>query len=412
MPTEQNMIPHSSELVTPRILAVDDERQIHASLRLRLGHRFDLISCSDPRSALARVGQESFDLCIVDLHMPGMDGLDFVEAAREIDPGLGFVILSGFGTEENLRRAIPLQVYDFIFKPLPDRTGFEQRLPEWIQRTRARRQEMTLVKDSGSLARDLGAAQIERDVEFTASESARDALLQSANLLTTIHALLASATHSLEDKSKPDARLGAVCRSLQEARRAAEAATNVTERFFNSAYANRDTSAAHLGECLNHALGICARWARTEQHRKNLDMLIQEQSAVIRDLSGIELLLLLIPALGAALELTAPGTTVQVRAEGLTRLDTAQRDLRTRGFLWVNRKQALHSQPGVLLGIRTGASALNHAQIKEWLEGHQASLIRLPVRGLLHGLIKCKGMLGMAVAPTHERFELVLALPT
>ena len=406
------MIPDSTELVTPRILAVDDERQIHASLRLRLGNRFDLVSCSDPRSALVRVGQESFDLCIVDLHMPKMDGLDFVEAAREIDPGLGFVILSGFGTEENLRRSIPLQVYDFIFKPLPDRTGFEHRLLDWIQRTRARRLEMALVRDSSSLARDLGVARIERDIEFTASESARDALLQSANLLTTIHALLVSATHSLEDRGKPDARLGTVCRSLQEARRAAEAATNITEGFFNSAYANRDTSAAHLGECLNHAVGICARWARTEQERKNLDMQIQEQGAIIRDLSGIELLLLLIPALGAALELTAPGTTVQVRAEGLTRLDAAQRDLRSREFLWVNRKQALHRQPGVLLRIKTGASALDHAQVKNWLEGHQASSIKLPARGLLHGLTKCKGTLGLTVAPTHERFELVLALPT
>lgn len=406
------MVPHSTELVTPRILAVDDERQIHASLRLRLGDRFDLVSCSHPGAALARVGQEAFDLCIVDLHMPGMNGLDFVEAAREIDPGLGFVILSGFGTEENLRRAIPLQVYDFIFKPLPDRTGFEQRLPDWIQRTRARRQEMALVKDSGSLARDLGAAQIERDIEFTASESARDALLQSANLLTTIHALLVSATHSLEGAVKPDARLGPVYRSLHEAKRTAEAATSITERFFNSAYANRDTSAAHLGECLNHALGICARWARTEQHRKDIDMLVQEQNAVIRDLSGIELLLLLIPALGAALELSAPGTTVQVRDQSLTRLDAAQRDLRTRGFLWVNRKQALHSQPGVLISIRTGASALDHTQIKDWLEGQQASSIKLPVRGLLHGLTKCKGKLGLTVAPTHERFELVLVLPT
>jgi len=412
MSTEQSMIPGSSELVTPRILAVDDERQIHASLRLRLGSRFDLVSCADPRLALARVGQESFDLCIVDLHMPGMNGLDFVEAAREIDPGLGFVILSGFGTEENLRRTIPLQVYDFIFKPLPDRTGFEHRLPDWIQRTKARRREMMLVKDSCSLARDLGAAQIARDIEFTASESARDALLQSANLLTTINALLASVTQSLESKDKLDARLGTICRSLQEARRAAEAATNIAEKFFNSTYANRDSSAAHLGECLNHAQAICARWTRAEQDRKYTDILIQEQSAVIRDLSGIELMLLLIPALGAALELTAPGTTVQVRAQGLTRLDAAQRELRTREFLWVNRKQALHSQPGVLLTIRTGASALNRAQIKDWLEGQQTSPIKLPIRGLLHGLAKCKGMFGLAVAPVHARFEVVLALPT
>jgi CheY-like chemotaxis protein len=400
------------ELVTPRVLAVDDERQIQASLRLRLSGTCELVSCSDPRAALARVKQEPFDLCVVDLHMPGMSGLDFIEAARLIDPGLGFVILSGYGTEENLLRAIPLQVYDFILKPLPDRTGLERRLPDWVQRTRTRRRELNLVKDSSSLARELSATQIERDIEFTASESARDALLQSANLLTTIHALVASAKHSLDSAGNHDPRLASVSRTLQEARKAAEAATTVAEGFFSSTYANRDTSPAHLGACLNHAVSICARWGRAEQDKKKLDLIVHEQNAIIRGVSGIELLLLLTPAFGAVLELTTPGTTTQVRAQGLTRLDDAQRDPISRDFLWVNRKQALHSQPGVLLTIRTSAPALDHARIKSWLEGEAVSPIKFSVRGLLHGLTKCKGTLGLAVAPTHERFELVLALPT
>lgn len=405
-------MPRTYELTMPRILILDDERQIHASLRLRLGQNYDLISCSEPHVALERTREESFDLCIVDLHMPGMSGMDFVESAREIDPGLGFVILSGYGTEENLRRAIPLQVYDFIFKPLPDRAGFEQRLPEWVQRTRTRRRDLILVKDSGALARKLDAAEIERDIEFTASESARDALLQSANLLTTVHALLVSATHSLDGRARQDGTLATTCRTLHEAVKAAEAATSVTEGFFNSAYANRDTSPAHLGECLNHSIGICRRGARAEPDQKNVDVTGQERNAIIDGLSGIELLLTLIPALGSALELASPGTTVQVRIDGLKRLEAAPRELHTRGFLWVNRKQAAHDHPGILLVIRASAPALRHAQIMEWLEGRPACRIKFPIRGLLHGLTKCNGMLGLSIAPTHERFELALALPT
>ncbi len=406
------MVTNQSSLTIPRLLAVDDESQILASLRLRLGENYDLTSCSDPRTALSKIKGECFDLCIVDLHMPKMNGLEFVEAARCLDSGLGFVILSGHGTEENLRRTIPLQVYDFIYKPLPDRTSLEQQLPDWIQRTRQRRHELALVSDSSSIARELHVAQMERDIEFTASESARDALLQSANLLTTIHALLVSGAQALDNRSRSEPGLAGIARTIQEARKAAEAATVVAEGFFNSAYANRDTSPAHLGSALANAASICSRWAHADQKRKHLDISRGEETAIISGISGIELLLLLIPGLGAALEVAESGTTVQVRIEGLAHLGAASRNPVARDCLWVNRKHALLSRAGVLITVRTSSPAFDPPSIKRWLEGDQASRIKLPVRGLLHGLRKCKGMLGFTVTPAHERFELKLVLPT
>ena len=69
------------DVMTPRILIVDDERQIHASIRLRLGRDYELVSCFDAREALERLGQERFDLCLADIHMPHMDGLTFIARA-------------------------------------------------------------------------------------------------------------------------------------------------------------------------------------------------------------------------------------------------------------------------------------------------------------------------------------------
>src|SRR5436190_22983527 len=101
-------------LASPRILVVDDERQIHASLRLRLGKDYELVCCFHGREALQTLAASRFDLCFADIHMPEMDGLAFIEAAQQRDPALGFVLLSAFDSAENLRRAIPLQVFDFI----------------------------------------------------------------------------------------------------------------------------------------------------------------------------------------------------------------------------------------------------------------------------------------------------------
>ena len=211
------MSPDTAELMPARVLVVDDERQIHASLRLRLGRACDLVSCFNAADALDQIRLARFDLCLTDIHMPKMDGLALIEAAQALDPCLGFVVLSAFDSHENLRRTIPLQVYDFISKPLPERDEFEDRIPGWIELTRLRRRDHDLAARATTIANDRDVARLERDVEFIASETARDALLQTANFLTTIHAhLLAACTH-LADRSKTNSSLTHLHRSLDEA---------------------------------------------------------------------------------------------------------------------------------------------------------------------------------------------------
>ena len=150
------------DLNTPSLLLLDDENQIHSSVRLRLGDNYRLVDAFDPKEALTLIAREPLDLCLVDIQMPGMDGLTFIEAARKIDPALSYVILSGFDSDENLRRAIPLQVLEFLSKPLPDRSRFERVLPEWIEHTRTRRKELTLAENSATLVRDIELARIRK----------------------------------------------------------------------------------------------------------------------------------------------------------------------------------------------------------------------------------------------------------
>jgi CheY-like chemotaxis protein len=398
-------------LITPSILVVDDEKQILSSLRLRLGDHYQLACFSNPQEALTVIPSRQFDLCIVDVHMPDMDGLEFVEAAQKIDPGLGYLILSGFDSHENLRRAIPLQVLDFIAKPFPDRSGFEKRLPDWIERTRTRRRELAFARDSENIVQDLELARIERDVESTASESAREALLQTANLLTTVQALLLSASYGLESLYRTDPKLAAIFRSLQEARRNAEVAGAVAEGYFGSAYADRESSPAVVDTCLRHAVGIALRLAKAEERRKTIDLGPLGRDLAIRGLTGIDFLLMLVPTLVQTLVLAPDATTTQIRFSHLSRLDEAVRDSRLRSFTWVNRRNATISEPGILLSIRSSALALEEADAGAWLRGNTTPTLSIPSRGLLHGIQKAKGLLGIAVRPMTMRFELVLALP-
>lgn len=403
----------NTNLLTPRILLVDDERQIHSSVRLRLGKQYELICCTDARDALLKLGGERFDLCFADIHMPQMDGLQFIEAAQKTDPLLGYVVLSAFDNEANLRRSIPLQVYDFISKPLPDRDGFEDRIDEWVTRTRRRRQDHELARKAGQLTAGLSAAQLEREIEIVASETARDALLQTAGLLSTIHAHLITALKELGPRARGDAALSQLCRGLDEGRKTAEAAVKVTGDFFGSAYASRDSanSLALVGPGLHHAAGIALRMCRAEESQKVIDFASVDERLPLRNLSGIDFLLMLVPVLSAALIMAEGGTTVRVTAAPLPRLDAILNDTRLRPHLWVNRRGATVSQPGTRLEISAGGPPFCRGEAEAWLNNGFAPLASITARGLILGLQKCKGLLGLAVAPSAERFSIVLALP-
>jgi len=399
------------DLLPPCVLVIDDEKQIHSSIRLRLGGQCQLVCLSSPREALALVRRQQFDLCIVDVHMSEMDGLEFIEQARGLDPALGYVIVSGFDSVENLRRAIPLQVFDFIAKPLPNKAGFELRVPDWINRTRQRRNELALAKKSETVNHDLELARIERDVESTASESAREALLQTASLLTTTQALLLSANHSIEALDRKDPKLNAVFRGLQEAQRSAEAASSITDAYFSSAYADRESSPALIDACLRHGIAIARRRARADERKQIVDLSPVGRDLTIAGLTGIDFLLLFVPALIQALELAPPNTTVQVRCDEYTRLGDIVGDIRWREFLWINRRNALSSNPGVTVAIRASAPALEEADVSQWLRGTSSTVLLTPSRGISLGIQKAKGVLGTAVRPHGEKFEMVLGLP-
>ncbi len=406
-------MPHdSTDLLPPRIAIIDDEHQIHASIRLRLGQTCELVSFYEAQSALTAMGGRKFDLCFVDIHMPGMDGLTFIEAAIKNDPMLGFVVLSAFDTEENLRRTIPLQAYEFIAKPLPEREGFEARIPEWITRTRQRRRDQALAQHAGGIGRDLHAAQLEREVEFVASASARDALLQTANLLTTIHAHLVTACSTLATRAKTDASLAPLLRNLEVGRKTAEAATIVAEGFFDSAYGNRDTSPALIDSGIAHAIGIASRMCRAEEAGKTVDFSPLDARLPVRGLSGVDFLLTMIPLIGAALQSAGARTTVGIRGELLPRLDTLTKDPRHRDFLWVNRRNALGSHTAVAVVLTAAGPAFSSAQVEDWLNG-EATTLSLPTpRGLIAGLQKCKGLLGFSLSPLADKFCIVIGLPT
>ena len=59
----------------------------------------------------------AFDIVLTDLTMPGMDGIAFLNAAREIDPGLAGIVMTGHGTIATAVEAMKAGALDYILKP-------------------------------------------------------------------------------------------------------------------------------------------------------------------------------------------------------------------------------------------------------------------------------------------------------
>ncbi len=401
-----------AELITPRILVVDDERQIHASVRLRLGRDYDLEFSFGGRDALEKISANRYDLCIADIHMPKMDGLTFINSARQVDPALGYVILSAFDSDENLRRAIPLQVYDFVPKPLPERHDFELMIPQWVERTRLQRRETFLAQSVDTLAVDRESAHLDREVEYITCEKARLTLRENATSLTTINAHLVSAIAQLAARLKADPALAHVQRNLEEARRTSEAAMAITSEYFASGYSSRDSSPALVNDGLRDGMDLAVRICKAEAANKIIDFKPVESRLTIPSLPGAEFLRTVVPSLSLALSAAAQNTTVGIQANHISRMDFLIKDSRHAGYIWFNRRYALNSHPAVVIQISASSIPLTTAQADAWYLGEYAPEGSLSSRGTVAGVQLCRGLIGLSLAPQSSQFRLVIALPT
>ncbi|HPQ40340.1 MAG TPA: sigma-54 dependent transcriptional regulator [bacterium] len=105
-------------MTTQLILVVDDEAGIRRSMRMILEYSgYTVTEAEDGPTALALARKHRPDLVLLDVKMPGMDGLEVLEKLMEDYPGLPVIILSGHGSVDSAVRATRLGAYDFLEKP-------------------------------------------------------------------------------------------------------------------------------------------------------------------------------------------------------------------------------------------------------------------------------------------------------
>ncbi len=100
------------------ILVVDDEANIRAPLvRLFRLHGYQAEGVESGLAALAALEREACDLMVVDLNLPGMDGIEVIRLARKLAPDLQVIVLTGHATLDSAIAALKLNAVDYIQKP-------------------------------------------------------------------------------------------------------------------------------------------------------------------------------------------------------------------------------------------------------------------------------------------------------
>ena len=108
-----------TEELKAKVLLVDDEEDFLATLAERLEARgLKVTTANNGENALASIEAEAFDLVVLDLAMPGLDGLETLKRIKARQPEAEIIMLSGQGSIKTSIEAMKLGAEDFIEKPV------------------------------------------------------------------------------------------------------------------------------------------------------------------------------------------------------------------------------------------------------------------------------------------------------
>ena len=102
----------------PRILVIDDEAAIRDSLRMILEYEdYEFVGAASGPDGIAQVRRDPPDMVVLDIKMPGTNGLETLAEIRKVDESLPVAMISGHGTITDAMQATRLGAFDFIEKP-------------------------------------------------------------------------------------------------------------------------------------------------------------------------------------------------------------------------------------------------------------------------------------------------------
>jgi DNA-binding NtrC family response regulator len=104
----------------PRILLVDDEERFRVTLgKMLAAQELEVTSLASGEAALEELNRRAYDVVLLDIRMPEMDGIETLAAIKQGHPEIEVIILTGHASMDAALEIIKLGGYDYLLKPCP-----------------------------------------------------------------------------------------------------------------------------------------------------------------------------------------------------------------------------------------------------------------------------------------------------
>jgi DNA-binding NtrC family response regulator len=102
-----------------KLLVVDDEPDMLRLLSMIIRDKtpYEITTTNNPLEALELAKRGGYDILVTDLKMPGLDGIELLNAVRAFDPEIPIIIITAYATAESAAEAMDKNAFDFITKP-------------------------------------------------------------------------------------------------------------------------------------------------------------------------------------------------------------------------------------------------------------------------------------------------------
>lgn len=183
------------------LLVIDDELGPRESIRFLFKDEYDVICVESVDEGLEAIKEHSPDVIVLDIKMPGKNGIDGLQEIRAIEPLTSIIMLTGFGSLRTAQLSIRHGANDYIRKPF-DTKEMRETVKKYVQRSRMEKRRSCASRELSDLnvkmRRELAQKEYLAELGQTSSEFVHDL----RNPLTVIYGYVHLLMEEVEDPNR------------------------------------------------------------------------------------------------------------------------------------------------------------------------------------------------------------------